>query len=161
LGKEAFDDIARWRRDAEANAEPFTILSFNVSNQRDPQGNGHLQDGLKGSVRPQELVKKSKVLKVGDILKIQKDQLLPAHVVILKNLSSNSSIQGSTASQVESSGPPANLLDGLNQAPSSAALADEDASGETFTRTDHLDGETDWSDCDRGNRVDSYQTQRT
>lgn len=77
-------------------------------------------------------------------MKIQKDQRLPAHVVILKNLSSDSSIQGSTASQVESSGSPANLLDGLNQAPSSAALADGDASGETFIRTDHLDGETDW-----------------
>lgn len=28
LGKEAFDDIARRRRDAEANSEPYTVLKF-------------------------------------------------------------------------------------------------------------------------------------
>lgn len=36
LGKEAFDDIARRRRDAEANSEPYTVLKF----EENGTGNG-------------------------------------------------------------------------------------------------------------------------
>ena len=102
IGKEAVDDIVRRRRDAEANAEPFTVLSFS-----DTARDGAL-----------EVQKKSRDIKVGDILKLEKNSRVPADVVILQS----------------------NLTElALDPVASSAQ-----STGETFIRTDQLDGETDW-----------------
>ncbi|KAI5837824.1 P-type ATPase-like protein [Morchella snyderi] len=106
LGKEAHDDIARRRRDKEANSELYEVLSFAPGTKR--KNVGHLDDTL-------TLMKKSRDLKVGDILILKKDQRVPADVVILKTISNE-----------------VNSTD------------EEAASGETFIRTDQLDGETDW-----------------
>ncbi|CAL5868567.1 uncharacterized protein PFLUO_LOCUS2794 [Penicillium psychrofluorescens] len=130
LGKEAMDDIARRRRDAEANAEEFCVLSLDRSNVM-------------------EIVKRSRDLKVGDILKIRKNQRLPADVVILKSISNDSGIsrEDSTADEA-APGTSADLLES-NQGPSEPASeegsgTDDSSASDTFIRTDQLDGETDW-----------------
>ncbi|KAJ5887675.1 hypothetical protein N7495_007716 [Penicillium taxi] len=123
----ALDDIARRRRDGEANAEEFTVLSFERSN-------------------PLEMKKKSRDLKVGDVLKIHKNQRLPADVVILKSISNDAN--ASRGNSVEESLPvvSANLLES-EQGPSESGLlheAEDQSASDTFIRTDQLDGETDW-----------------
>lgn len=141
LGKEAVDDISRRRRDAEANSERFTVLQLDFptddkkkSTKRrgiqsseaqakridrstpedDEEANTEttLEDAKNHGIR--FLTKPSRDLRVGDILKLGKDQRVPADAVILKSAS------------VE-----------VNH------KSDED-SGEAFIRTDQLDGETDW-----------------
>src|SRR5947209_19098581 len=87
IGKEAIDDIARRRRDAEANAEPYTVLYLSpemvekgkVSRSRN-KAVSQEQSGLQGTW---EVQKRSRDLKVGDVLKLHKNQRLPADVVIL------------------------------------------------------------------------------
>ncbi|KAJ8100790.1 hypothetical protein POJ06DRAFT_197265 [Lipomyces tetrasporus] len=80
MSKEALDDIARRRRDAEANKEGYEVV------------------GKVDFVRARDL-------KVGDLVFIKKDQRVPADMILLKS---------------------------------------SEANGETFIRTDQLDGETDW-----------------
>ncbi|KAK7207726.1 hypothetical protein BZA70DRAFT_233712 [Myxozyma melibiosi] len=80
MSKEALDDIARRRRDAESNKEAYEVL------------------GKADMVR-------SRDLKVGDLIIINKDQRVPADVILLKS---------------------------------------SEVTGESFIRTDQLDGETDW-----------------
>ncbi|KAL1955831.1 hypothetical protein VTO42DRAFT_8070 [Malbranchea cinnamomea] len=139
LGKEALDDIARRRRDAEANSEEFRVMSFEIP------GSGP---------KPFEITKKSRDLKVGDILKIRKDQRLPADVVILKSLPTDSSISDDTAHQSDSSQV---LIEGDESLQATARNSTRPAelaqsgevnadagSSDTFIRTDQLDGETDW-----------------
>ena len=75
IGKEAVDDIARRRRDAEANSELYTVLSFDHDLSARPSASG---------VR--EVQKKSRDLKVGDVLKLEKNQRVPADVVILQSV---------------------------------------------------------------------------
>lgn len=116
LGKEAIDDIARRRRDAEANAEPYTVLSFD-------QSPATVRTNVTG---PREVQKKSRDLMVGEILKLEKNQRVPADVVILQShLGENSLTE------------PAPTVGDLDD-----AILRENA--ETFIRTDQLDGETDW-----------------
>lgn len=139
LGKEAMDDIGRRRRDAEANSEEFTVLNFDTAASASSSA-GH----------PYEMMKRSRDLKVGDILKMRKNQRLPADVVILKSISSDAS-QAKKASVARST----DLLDSNQETslpqtdgePSSEPEADKSnvfSACDTFIRTDQLDGETDW-----------------
>lgn len=125
IGKEAVDDIARRRRDAEANAEYYTICSLNgpISSSR---ASRRARSSIPPFGGPIEVQKKSRDIKVGDILKLSKDQRLPADVVLLKSIPNDVSV---TASDLETNG------SSTHEAP---------LSGETFIRTDQLDGETDW-----------------
>ncbi|EXJ72043.1 phospholipid-translocating ATPase [Cladophialophora psammophila CBS 110553] len=107
IGKEAVDDIVRRRRDAEANAELFTVLSF-----PDTARNGAV-----------EVQKRSRDIKVGDILKLEKNHRVPADLVILQS--------HLTELTLDAKG-------------DSTAAPSAQAAGETFIRTDQLDGETDW-----------------
>lgn len=107
IGKEAFDDLARRRRDAEANSELYTIMSFDLDKSK--------HSG------PQQIKKKSRDLKVGDVLKLEKNQRVPADVIILKSTTPEAVIEASLGPE------------------SVGATA-----AETFIRTDQLDGETDW-----------------
>jgi len=136
LGKEALDDIGRRRRDAEANSEEFTILSLHESV-------GSMNEHVL------EVTRKSRDLKVGDVLKIRKNQRLPADVVILKSISADSTV----AQQETVTENPADLIDSdqgpsapTDPAPSSPAAPNEknSSAADTFIRTDQLDGETDW-----------------
>lgn len=149
LGKEALDDIGRRRRDAEANAEEFSVISLDDSTNR-------RTFGVAGSAVPNcerafEITKRSRDLKVGDVLKVRKNQRLPADVVVLKSLSGDVS-----NTQQEPTAGPSDLIESNQE--SSTAAADPEASStdandnnknassasDTFIRTDQLDGETDW-----------------
>lgn len=123
LGKEAFDDIARRRRDAEANSEGYTVISYS-SNLADQPGRRSAQTNASANAQLglmcHEVVKKSRDLKVGDVLKLRKDQRLPADVILLKSTAIDATL---TEDSQTHEGPD---------------------SGESFIRTDQLDGETDW-----------------
>ena len=173
LGKEAVDDLGRRRRDAEANSIGYTVLMPKVQTYDDDLRTGGLQrqrrkdrstrsganlggrrthkvrfseaeteeevhhanDGGKASRPFDEILKKSRDLKVGDILRLCKGQRVPADVVIL----------GSFSNEVPAS---ANALETADHANSvsgqASASIDRDVAGETFIRTEQLDGETDW-----------------
>ncbi|KAH7152092.1 hypothetical protein B0J13DRAFT_497833 [Dactylonectria estremocensis] len=183
MGKEAFDDIARRRRDMEANSEEYKVIVFRdpelkYSNprQRKPLKVETARKGSKKSrsvreslsdiveendgedVQPssvvQEVSRKSKDLKVGDVLKLSKGQRVPADVVILKCYSSESS-KPAPATESEPVEEEALLAFGDDEADSTAKGKQPapdtpeneeptDSGGETFIRTDQLDGETDW-----------------
>ncbi|KAJ5936123.1 hypothetical protein N7454_005421 [Penicillium verhagenii] len=130
LGKEALDDIGRRRRDAEANAEEFTVVSFERN--------------------AMDMIKKSRDLKVGDVLKVRKNQRLPADVVILKSISNDSGPSRQHSLEDSASGASADLLGGSTQEPlgltadTTSDPEDISSASDTFIRTDQLDGETDW-----------------
>ena len=185
LGKEALDDIARRRRDAEANKEEYTVLRLqgaantsrhegrnkkrktamhssrrgghalsSISSRLDAIGEEeeHLEQNGSSSrkdVEVDELSIRSRDLKVGDVLKLEKDQRVPADLVILKsyNPELGLSATGAEPLQGQQTGPAATaskqtieiMKDKENDDASGNAAA-----GETFLRTDQLDGETDW-----------------
>jgi phospholipid-translocating ATPase len=126
LGKEALDDIGRRRRDAEANAEEYCTVSLGRSD-------------------PMVVIKKSRDLKVGDVLKVRKNQRLPADVVILKSVSNDSGTPRQSLSAEPLPEASTDLLES-DQGPSEPTpnAADNSSAGDTFIRTDQLDGETDW-----------------
>lgn len=156
LGKEAYDDIGRRKRDAEANSEEFTVLSFGrpiksprmysrpsfMPGSQDPDTTGIF-----------EVTRKSRDLKVGDVLKVRKDQRLPADVVILRSIATeNTTSKLRVSSNVESSQEPVGGVDNVEDGPvvQPAALSGvqsevgSNSASDTFIRTDQLDGETDW-----------------
>ncbi|KAK3308190.1 uncharacterized protein B0T15DRAFT_523746 [Chaetomium strumarium] len=185
LGKEAYDDIERRRRDNEANSEEYAVLQFDEPGKEARGGrpkktmrSNHARreslryiperdrlsdiqeeeeqteaDGQRQ--RPSwivsEVSKKSRDLKVGDVLKLSKGHRVPADVIILKCLSNDPAAQRSEhegPSQEESL-----LLDHAADAGESSSTlrppvedgaAEGGSNGETFIRTDQLDGETDW-----------------
>lgn len=81
MSKEAWDDISRRRRDREANTELYEVL--NLDSAMTPAQN----------------------LKVGSLVRLHKDQRIPADMILLQS---------------------------------------SESTGESFIRTDQLDGETDW-----------------
>jgi phospholipid-translocating ATPase len=187
LGKEALDDIARRRRDSEANSEPYIVLRFKENTtgvgRTKPKKNmrGHRRElsiieeeeeeaeAAKERSKPTstviEVVKRSRDLKVGDVLKMGKDQRVPADVVILKSVANESPTTPGQLPDIPEEVEPGegnNLLEPFSNPPidtSSATImngkestsadgetqsADAGGAGETFLRTDQLDGETDW-----------------
>jgi len=125
LGKEALDDLARRRRDAEANGEGYQVLDSGdvpyesggrvtrrkLKNKNQPQAVSQEEAQVEGQGPVRTVTKKAKDIKVGDILVLHKDQRVPADVIILKSIPTDPS---------------------------------DDITGEAFIRTDQLDGETDW-----------------
>lgn len=117
LGKEAMDDIARRRRDQEANSERYLVLEFeesvaglpvrqprketsNILRKKKkgkntsavPAGDYQEQDADTAqeetrSTTVREVSRPSRDLKVGDVLVMTKDRRFPADVVILKSFS--------------------------------------------------------------------------
>lgn len=197
LGKEAFDDIGRRRRDAEANSEGYTVLCFDQPSKADAErysarkklkskgksrkGKSLLQPDRLSDIQEEEesaesqgrdapssfvreVIRKSRDLKVGDVLKLGKDQRVPADVVILKSTTNESSAAVSHEPAVTTAATPSDSLlvdpisdHSIDQSSATAAEARESTSqlgntpsadaagvGETFIRTDQLDGETDW-----------------
>ncbi|KAL4954949.1 hypothetical protein BDW69DRAFT_162034 [Aspergillus filifer] len=141
LGKEALDDIGRRRRDAEANAEEFSVVAL------DKTGGSRVypvaEDAHSQGENVPVIIKRSRDLKVGDVLKVRKNQRLPADVVILKSVSNDAAVvrasQEDAANNGASSAAPDTELE-------TSANADQgnDSASDTFIRTDQLDGETDW-----------------
>lgn len=159
LGKEALDDIGRRRRDAEANAEEFTVLSFGRPVARDySRALSAAQSSVVDMAKVYEIKKKSRDLKVGDVLKVRKDQRLPADVVILRSSlheAFSSDPRPSTSEPVRT--PASDLIDTSTKSPVDSQSLEvdgtpsgdissptTDATNDTFIRTDQLDGETDW-----------------
>jgi len=70
MGKEAHDDYKRYQRDQEANSTKYLILDPAVSGQRD-------------SAPATRAVPSSK-LKVGDLILLEKNQRVPADLVLLR-----------------------------------------------------------------------------
>ena len=166
LGKEAWDDIGRRRRDAEANGEPYTVVRFDDvlfdahgdsrSGKRNKKQNGALQAAsvegsemngaaTKSAINAREILKPARDLKVGDVLKLTKNQRIPADLVILQSVAhehqttadkTKTDPQGPAAALIESGSGPAGSSEG-NQ-------SETEVTGEAFIRTDQLDGETDW-----------------
>jgi len=169
LGKEAMDDIARRRRDAEANSEGYTVLKFEENSmgngvapgkstrrskklRKQKGGAGRVDDIVDEEQRLSskglatctywEVVKPSRSLKVGDVVKLGKDQRVPADMVLLKSYSADTPLSETKQDIIDT--PPNVLGDSAeNAADVDSALA-AGASGEAFIRTDQLDGETDW-----------------
>ncbi|MCJ1447537.1 MAG: putative aminophospholipid-translocase [Stictis urceolatum] len=165
LGKEAYDDIERRRRDGEANREFYTILSL-----RNPPGRSKKTKGGKGGHRRiddieneeetlgetmevDEVMVKSKDIKVGDVLKLNKNDRVPADVIILKSYVSEAAPYKDTAPKSPALLFEQNEGDNLLHLPTETANSKSQAEskqgqsngdGEAFIRTDQLDGETDW-----------------
>jgi phospholipid-translocating ATPase len=178
LGKEALDDIARRRRDAEANSEGYTVLKFeenysgnglapgkSSSSKRrlkkaNKRGSGRTTDiedeeaaisssrGL-ATASFWEVMKPSRSLKVGDVVKLTKDQRVPADMVILKTYSSDTTSFGTPQADTTKESPISREslgVSGNDEQPQADDASDTapGSSGEAFIRTDQLDGETDW-----------------
>lgn len=181
LGKEATDDIARRRRDAEANSEAYTVLQFGhngSANGNAPGNSAHKTKRRLTKARPGrgrltdiedeeqrmppipphelatctywEVVKPSKSLKVGDVVKLGKDQRVPADMVLLKTYAAENTTSSTPECTNQNTAPLIDdestvlIDDATQQATAESALATTSSSGEAFIRTDQLDGETDW-----------------
>ncbi|KAL5628711.1 hypothetical protein BROUX41_002102 [Berkeleyomyces rouxiae] len=179
MGKEAWDDIERRRRDNEANSEGYTVIAFdeptarqearnkrhdrrtlrsevvagrskrrpnnNVDRLSDVQEeeNALENDGEMLSSTVRETWKKSKDLKVGDVLKLGKGQRVPADMVILKcYMDLKEGRRSSTHDGRNSIGESRLSSDATTKKDESESGSA--SGGETFIRTDQLDGETDW-----------------
>ncbi|KAM0714076.1 hypothetical protein Q7P37_011040 [Cladosporium fusiforme] len=106
-----------------------------------------------------EIMKSSKDLAVGDVVVLEKDQRVPADVIILKSFSSEASVR--IEEQIPTPRRSEALMDfGENASEPDKKLqaeaargqdldndttsSDPSGGGEAFIRTDQLDGETDW-----------------
>ncbi|KAL7625616.1 putative aminophospholipid-translocase [Parahypoxylon ruwenzoriense] len=189
MGKEAYDDVERRRRDNEANSEEYVVLQFDEPGQQsmlssppknlkmsspkalrqslaqrdrlsDIQEEEEQTEG-RGRGYPssyiREINKKSRDLKVGDVVKLSKGQRVPADVVILKcstpegaqgqiHASENRGSGELSATPLEDVSDQSESLSRKGKTPesSSSQTTGGKSSGETFIRTDQLDGETDW-----------------
>lgn len=195
LGKEASDDIARRRRDNEANKEEYTVLRLRDTSHAPPRKKGKRstrskrfasgrsspprnrldaiieEEDIVGqteydrNIEVDEISIKSRDLKVGDVLRMGKDQRVPADLVILKSYT-NDSVAAPSIPQLTpiDTGNASKALDqNLTGSEAGAAAADTAIApislvtgeklskvsdtvdvGEAFIRTDQLDGETDW-----------------
>ncbi|PSS00816.1 phospholipid-translocating P-type ATPase [Coniella lustricola] len=183
MGKEAYDDVERRRRDNEANSEPYTVVVFDEPGRAQASGrprkalrSASMRKGRKGKLperdrlsdiqeeeeqaegdgirkaqasQTREVSKKSKDLKVGDVLKLEKGHRVPADVVILQCFSAAEQIEAVVEPAAK---PQQDLLGSIDEAGEGSAepLATSEPEqksgpgGETFIRTDQLDGETDW-----------------
>ena len=93
MGKEAYDECKRCLRDKEANSTKYLILEPSGVDTTALDGGPHTRSVPSSSIR------------VGDLILLEKNQRVPADLVLLRT---------------------------------------SDSSGKYFTRTDQLDGETDW-----------------
>ncbi|KAG6031244.1 hypothetical protein E4U41_007646 [Claviceps citrina] len=183
MGKEAYDDIDRRRRDKEANSEEYRVLTFSDPYSQPASARPTRRPPKSGSYRKrtsrrqresrhdltdiqeeeddnthqpssfvQETSRKSKDLKVGDVLKLSKGQRVPADVVILQCYSGEAPPKLSPAKEPNEEETLLELTnhegDGKGKEPEletqRSDAEDNGGSGETFIRTDQLDGETDW-----------------
>ena len=199
LGKEALDDIARRKRDADANKAEYTVFRYHdvsqgssptakrrggsrlrlkkakgtiasskrsrldaIEEEEELTGDDHQQLRL-SNIEIDQVEIKSRDLKVGDVLKLNKDQRVPADLVILKSYVTESSItpapqkaevdisaSADALGTISEAHPATNTsnsieVDATRSLRDEVSLSTSEAStGETFIRTDQLDGETDW-----------------
>ncbi|WFD31526.1 P-type phospholipid transporter [Malassezia sp. CBS 17886] len=159
IGKEAFDDYARHKRDVESNSTPYAVLgpaAVRVLRGRRPRGAGDAE--TPALTAPMTHVPSSR-LRVGDLVMLHKNQRVPADMVLLKTWAADARDEfvddtahthfvlgdghvevldasgGGVGSSAHAGTPPRGA---------GAQGASADAAGTCFIRTDQLDGETDW-----------------
>ncbi|KAJ9478875.1 putative phospholipid-transporting ATPase NEO1 [Pseudozyma hubeiensis] len=173
IGKEAIDDWARYKRDLESNSAPYKLLVPNHSAiakaqsrlARKASSNKPLSLGSDlGQSRVVQIP--SSKIKVGDLVVLDKNQRVPADMVLLQTFSNDATIEtgiGSTAAtpaddstqfvlgeddddeddrqhNIKAASQESGKV-GNSSAQDSGA---EGSNGSCFVRTDQLDGETDW-----------------
>ncbi|ORY30821.1 hypothetical protein BCR39DRAFT_466331 [Naematelia encephala] len=83
MGKEAYDDYCRFLRDREANSTRYLVLVPQPSTSSLLSGDG-IEDGGKPSLpRPQTRSTPSSSIRVGDMVLLEKNQRVPADMVLL------------------------------------------------------------------------------
>ncbi|RAL60845.1 hypothetical protein DID88_010170 [Monilinia fructigena] len=139
LGKEAFDDIGRRRRDAEANSEGYTVLCFDQPSKADTD-----RYSARKKLKSKGKSKKGKSLLQPDRLSdIQEEEEsaesqgrdAPSSIVREVIRKSRDLKVGDVFEVREGSESSADVV---------ILKTDSAGVGETFIRTDQLDGETDW-----------------
>jgi phospholipid-translocating ATPase len=75
MGKEAYDDYKRYLRDREANSQKYTVYR---PSSRPLSRHGDIDDSLGARPIP------SLALRVGDLIHLEKNQRVPADLVLLK-----------------------------------------------------------------------------
>jgi magnesium-transporting ATPase (P-type) len=84
MGKEAYDDYKRNLRDREANSARYLVLAPHSSSNNEDLSNSRLEDNL----TPTRSVPSSSI-RVGDLVLLEKDQRVPADLVLLRTSDSS------------------------------------------------------------------------
>ena len=84
MGKEAYDDYKRNLRDREANSARYLILASHSSSGDDDLSNFRLEDNL-----PPTRSVPSSSIRVGDLVLLEKNQRVPADLVLLRTSDSS------------------------------------------------------------------------
>ncbi|KAE8258379.1 hypothetical protein A4X13_0g1710 [Tilletia indica] len=171
IGKEAFDDYTRFKRDVESNSAPYKLLvpaseaaaviskSGNSAGRKRAFADLEQQQG-RGSAM---VAVPSSRLRVGDLVFLEKNQRVPADMVLLRTTGGDSEAPASTGEQTRHEEQSIFVLDDDDEPDSTrpsherklsmskSAVQEEEeekvelgGSGTCFVRTDQLDGETDW-----------------
>ena len=166
IGKEAIDDWARYKRDVESNSAPYKLLVPNNSAlakvqarlARKASSNKPLSLGSDLGQSRVVQVPSSKI-KVGDLVVLDKNQRVPADMVLLQTFSNDATIETGHDSAAPTPADDSTQFvlgddedegeDNIKSADSSAPEVGESheaegSNGSCFIRTDQLDGETDW-----------------
>lgn len=80
MGKEAFDDYTRYLRDREANSQRYLVLE---PSSLSPYDNNDLESDPTSQIPPTRSVPSSKI-RVGDMVLLEKNQRVPADIVLLR-----------------------------------------------------------------------------
>ena len=78
MGKEAYDDYKRYLRDREANSQKYPVLDY-ASDSRSSVSRE--EEYLNSSARARSVPSSS--LRVGDLVRLEKNQRVPADMVLL------------------------------------------------------------------------------
>jgi phospholipid-translocating ATPase len=172
IGKEAIDDWARYKRDVESNSAPYKLLVPNDSALAKAQSrlarkatpNKPLSLGSDLGQSRVVQVPSSKI-KVGDLVVLDKNQRVPADMVLLQTFSTDTAIgtSGGSVAPTPMDDDAQFVLGDDEDGETSLDKAAETSSGKSgsasqdqgdssaqgsngscFIRTDQLDGETDW-----------------
>ena len=84
MGKEAYDDYKRNLRDREANSARYLILASHTSSDDEHLSNFRLEDNL-----PPTRAVPSSSIRVGDLVLLEKNQRVPADLVLLRTSDSS------------------------------------------------------------------------
>ncbi|TFK69129.1 phospholipid-translocating P-type ATPase [Pluteus cervinus] len=80
MGKEAYDDYKRYQRDKEANSQKYLILESQVSDE--PSALSSVEEYLNTHANTRSIPSSS--LRVGDLVLLEKNQRVPADLILLK-----------------------------------------------------------------------------
>ena len=86
MGKEAYDDYKRNLRDREANSARYLVLALGASSPSDEEEQSHSL--LQGDFPPTRSVPSSSI-RVGDLVLLEKNQRVPADLILLRTSDSS------------------------------------------------------------------------